>query len=94
MRRSYLKVLHNEELGSSKYALGVLGICDENGELRKSVIYYFKEDKYIFFETISAVNDYRIGETDMSRAYMSEAEYDGYCDNGVDGDFSHKLEWI
>ena len=59
-----------------------------------SFVYLFREEMYIFFETIVDMNDYLLyGDKRVKRAYMKEEDFDNFYDNGLETPFEEVLNW-
>jgi hypothetical protein len=87
----------HEESYSDGRSIGVLVNYDILDNLKKidSFIYLYRDEIYIFFETIIEMNDYLLyGDKKIKRAYMKEKEFDNYYDNGLDQPFNKIIKWI
>jgi len=87
----------HEESYSDGRTLGVLVNYNVYNGLKKinSFIYLYRDEIYIFFETIIEMNDYLLyGDKKIKRAYMKEEIFDEYYDDGLDNPFENVLKWI
>jgi hypothetical protein len=87
----------HEESYSDGRTLGVLVNYNVYDNLKKinSFIYLYRDEIYIFFETIIEMNDYLLyGDNKIKRAYMKEELFDDYYDNGLNKPFENVLKWI
>lgn len=94
MANTIIKTAH-EETYSDGRCLGILTNY-ENDSLKRidSFAYIFRDDMYIFFETIVDMIDYLLyGEGKVKRSYMKEIDFDNYYDNGMEGTFEEVLKW-
>ena len=91
-----IKTIHEEE--TNKRTIGVLYnySITEDEPFADSLIYFFDNGIYVFFETIVFLIDYVFygnHKNDNKRAYMEEKEFDGYYDGIITGKFSDHLKW-
>jgi len=95
--KTKIKTAHEEHYSDNSRIIGILtnySIDDENW--KDSFAYYYKDEMYVFFNTIIDLIDYLLyGEKKMKRAYMSEETFDQYYDaESIDGSFDEKLMWV
>ena len=69
---------------------------DPSSQYKNSLIYTYKDNVYVFFNTIiDCVNYMLYGEHDIPRAYMKEVVFDSFYDApAIDGGFTDMLEWL
>ena len=96
--KTYIKTAHEEEYSNSNkqyITLGVLLNYNENYERIDSLIYIYRNDMYIFFNTIMDMNEYLLyGDSKMKRAYISEEDFDKFWDAlHINGKFTEHLKW-
>jgi hypothetical protein len=91
-----IKTIHEEEYSDKSKSLGILLNYSTDDNWQESFIYVYKNENYIFFNTMIDMFDYLFyGENKMKRAYLSELEFDKYYDaSDIEGHFSDKLSWI
>jgi len=94
--KTFISTAHEEEYSNKSRTLGVLLNFDENHKRIDSLIYIYREDMYIFFNTIMEMNEYLLyGETKAKRAYLSEDDFDVLWDlPHIDGKFQDQLTWV
>ena len=92
---TFIKTAHEEMYSNGSRTLGVLLIFDKNYERVDSLLYIYRSEMYIFFDTIMAMNEYLLyGDGAIKRAYLNEKDFDDYYDaTQIDGNFSDKLSW-
>lgn len=96
-----IKTVHEEEYSSEgQYSdkgriIGILlNYSIENNGFEESFVYIFRENVYIFFNTIIEMLDYLMySNKNVKRAYMEESEFDLYYDDNINGKFTEKLKW-
>jgi hypothetical protein len=98
-----IKTTHEEGTSEGSRTIGVLLNFTSDFEWYQTLFYLYRDDMYIFFETITDLIDYQLyGEDSMKRAYIEEEEFDSYYNieaDGrlinveIDGKFSDKLKW-
>ena len=99
---THIREVHSEEYSDGSRTLGILlnHSIDVNDNWSESFVYLFRETEkggmYIFFNTMVDMFDYMLyGEDKMKRAYMTDEEFEEYCDAPeIEGTFSEKLKWI
>lgn len=93
--KTQLRSVHEETYSDGSRTLGVLLNYSDEDNFKESLTYIFREDKYIFFNTIIDMIDYLLyGEIKMKRAYMEEDVFDSYLDaEYIEGKFSDILVW-
>lgn len=94
--KTYITSFHEEEYSDNSRTLGVLvNLSPEKADFKDSFIYIYRNGMYIFFNTIIDMNDYLMyGEGRMTRAYMTEEDFDKYYDvKYFEGYFKDKLSW-
>jgi len=95
--KTKLKTAHEEAYSDNSKTLGVLinySIDTEQPDWKESFIYIFNNGTYIFFDTITNMFNYLVGERKIKRAYMSEDDFDLYYDTDfIDGQFNGLLVW-
>jgi len=93
--KTYIKTAHEEEYSDSSKTLGVLLNYNENYERIDSLVYIYRSDMYIFFNTIMDMNEYLLyGDSKIKRAYISEEDFDKFWDAlHIDGKFTEHLKW-
>jgi len=94
--KTFISTAHEEEYSNKSRTLGVLLNFDENHKRIDSLIYIYREDMYIFFNTIMEMNEYLLyGESKAKRAYLSEDDFDVLWDSPyIDGKFEDQLTWV
>ena len=93
--KTFIKTAHEEEYSNKSRTIGVLLNVDEDNKRVDSLIYIYREEMYIFFNTIMEMNDYILyGESKCKRAYLSEGDFDNIYDLGyIEGKFTDQLKW-
>jgi hypothetical protein len=93
--KTYIKTAHEEGYSNSSKTLGVLLNYNENYERIDSLVYIYRSDIYIFFNTIMDMNEYLLyGDSKIKRAYISEEDFDKFWDAlHIDGKFTEHLKW-
>jgi len=86
---------HEEEYSNKSRTLGVLLNLDMEGRRVDSLLYVYRNNMYIFFQTIMEMNDYLLyGETKAKRAYITEEDFDLLWDASyLNGKFAENLTW-
>jgi hypothetical protein len=93
--KSYIQTAHAEETPDSPYTIGVIFNYDEDGNRLDSFPYLYKDEIYVFFNTIIELIEYLIyNNKNINRSYLKEVVFDNYYDNHIDGLFKDVLEWI
>jgi len=94
--KTFISTAHEEEYSNKSRTLGVLLNFDENHKRIDSLVYIYREDMYIFFNTIMEMNEYLLyGESKSKRAYISEADFDVLWDSPyINGKFEDQLTWV
>lgn len=94
MSKSYIKTAHEETYSDGK-SLGILVNYSHNDQKINSYAYIYKENIYIFFDTIIDMNEYLLyGDNKIKRAYIKEDVFDDYYDNGLNEKFEDVLKWM
>lgn len=95
--KTFIRTAHEEEYSNKTNTLGVLLNVDENFKRIDSVLYIYRHARnmYIFFNTISDMNEFLLyGDGKMQRAYLSEEEFDKIYDlTYIEGKFTEHLKW-
>ncbi len=95
MKKTYLIDAHVEETPESPYTIGIMLNHDDDGNRVDSFPYLYRDEIYVFFETILEMIEYMIyNNKKIKRAYMREVKFDKYYDNYIDGVFKDILEWV
>lgn len=95
--KTNIKTIHEEEYSDKSNTLGILiNFSTEDVKWKESFLYIYRNNTYIFFNTMIDMMDYLLyGEVKMKRAYLEEVEFDKYYDDEfIDGTFNEKLKWI
>jgi len=97
--KTKIKSIHEEKYSDNSRTLGILynfSIESDNQNWKDSLIYIYRDNMYIFFNTMVDMIDYLLyGESKMPRAYLSEEEFDLYYDaEFIDGSFTEKIRWV
>jgi hypothetical protein len=93
--RTKLKTAHEEEYSDKSRIIGVLLNYSIDDDWKDSLIYLYRKNTYIFFNTIIDTIDYLLyGDNKVKRAYMEEKDFDNYWDaEYIEGTFTEKLKW-
>lgn len=93
--KTFIKTIHEETYSDGSRTLGVLQNYSSTGDWKESIIYIYREEVYIFFNTIIEMIDYLLySDKKTYRAYLKEDIFDKFYDDGINGKFSDILEWI
>lgn len=93
--KTRIKTIHEEEYSDGSRTLGMLINYSSIEEWHESFVYVYREDTYIFFQTIVEMIDYLLySDKNIRRAYLEEEVFDEYYDKDIDGKFSDILEWL
>lgn len=94
--KTYIKTAHEEDYSNNSRTLGVLLNFDKNFNRVDSLLYVYRKNIYVFFNTIIEMNDYLLyGNDKMKRAYLTEEQFDAFFDAPyIDGKFADKLKWM
>lgn len=98
--KTHITTAHEEGYSDDSKTLGVLLNYTKDDSFKESFkesfIYIFKNNIYIFFDTMIDMLDYLLyGEKKMKRAYMEEEVFDSYYDASyIEGKFTDLLEWV
>lgn len=96
--KTKIKTVHEETLiqNEKNRTIGILlNYSIEDTDWYESFAYTYKNEMYIFFNTIIEMINYLLyGETKMKRAYMEEKDFDEFYDSkSINGKFNDKLKW-
>lgn len=93
--KTYITTAHEEDYSDNSRTLGVLLNYDENFNRLDSLLYVYRKNIYVFFNTIIDMNDYLLyGNDKMQRAYLTEEQFDAYFDAPyINGKFADNLKW-
>ncbi|MFW5847313.1 MAG: hypothetical protein ACOCVF_00140 [bacterium] len=93
--KTFIITPHEEQVNSK--LLGTLLNYNKITNNKEELFYMFNEETetYTFFKTMYELITFIFyGYKNIPRAYMKEDVFDNYFDNGIDGNFSEKLEWF
>jgi len=94
---TYIRTAHEEEYSNKSNTLGVLLNEDDKGNRIDSLLYIYRQNRnmYIFFNTITEMNEFLLyGDGKMPRAYLSEEQFDNLYDlPHIEGKFTEHLAW-
>lgn len=89
-----IKTIHEEKYSDGSRTLGILLNYSSIEEWNESFIYIYRENIYIFFNTMVDMIDYLFySHNNVRRAYLEEDMFDKYYDEKINGKFSDILEW-
>lgn len=93
--KTRIKTAHEEEYSDKSRTLGVLLNYSDDDNWKDSLIYIYRDGRYIFFNTIIDMIDYLLySETKVKRAYMEELKFDEFFDAPyINGKFTEHLIW-
>lgn len=94
--KTYIKTGHEEEYSNGNRTLGILVNTDQNNNRIDSLAYIYRDEMYIFFDTMIDMMDYLLyGDRKVKRAYISELDFDVLFDvEYLDTQFTEKLTWV
>ena len=94
--KTKIKTVHEEAYSDNSRNIGILSNYSIESEWKETFPYIYKNNMYIFFDTIIDLIDYMLyGEKKMKRAYMEEEKFDLYYDTEhIIGKFTNILKWV
>jgi hypothetical protein len=94
---THIKTIHNEAYSDGSKELGILQNYSDDDSFKESLIYIYNNERamYTFFNTIVSMIDHMFyPNAKITRAYMSEEDFDKYYDTEyIEGKFSDLLTW-
>jgi hypothetical protein len=94
-----IKTIHEEQqLHEDNKNIGVLLNYNNNMSWSETLFFLYKNEMYIFFETITELIDYTIyglGDKGIKRAYVKEHVFDAFYDSSgqIEGSFKDNIMW-
>ena len=98
---THIKEIHNEQFSDGRYTIGI--VLNYSSEIehegwKETLVYSFDHERltYTFYNTIfDMLNALLYHEDKMKRAFMTDEEFEGYCDAPyIEGKFSDYLKWV
>lgn len=95
--KTRIKTIHEETHNDdNNKSLGVLHNTEIDGDWQETLFFYFKNEMYIFFNTMTDLVNYVLyGDADdVKRAYLKEHIFDAFYDSAaIDGSFRDNISW-
>jgi hypothetical protein len=98
---THIREIHNEKFSDGRYTIGILlnyssEIEHEGWKETFAFVFEHERNMYTFYETIFDMLNFLLYREDkMKRAFMSDEEFEGYCDAPyIEDTFSSHLSWV
>lgn len=95
---THIREIHNEQFSDGRYTIGILLNEDDDRTWKETFAYVYEHERnmYTFYETIFDMLNFLLYREDkMKRAYMSDEEFEGFCDAPhIEGKFSDNFKWV
>ena len=95
---THIREIHNEKFSDGRYTIGILLNENDDRTWKETFAFVFEHERnmYTFYETIFDMLNFLLYREDkMKRAFMSDEEFEGYCDaQYIEDTFSSHLSWV
>ena len=94
-----IKTIHEEvQDGDKNKVIGVLQNFDTENKWQETLFYFYRNETYIFFETITELIEYMLygkGDKGIKRSYVKEHVFDAFYDSKgtIEGSFRENIMW-